>query len=154
MTRKSSSFTRGAALAYFSPVEDVELRRKLDDLAQALRPLHRLLIEVVKHEYEKSYPRIEGPVQLFNLVTRDPFFAWLLPLSALMAAVDELYDQKEPIDPAAAKALRVNLEALVSDGGTVPAPESFVARYLAVLQEVPEVVLAHARLRRALDAIV
>jgi hypothetical protein len=92
-------------------------------------------------------------VQLFQLLTQDPFFLWLHPLSALMAEVDELYDQKEPIDTEAVKALRLSLEALVSNRGLEPAPDSFVARYLAILQAEPEVVLAHAKLRRALDRL-
>jgi hypothetical protein len=86
-------------------------------------------------------------------LTQDPFFLWLHPLSALMAEVDELYDQKEPIDGEAVKALRLSLEALVGDRGLLPAPDSFVARYLAILQDDPGVVMLHARLRRALDQL-
>jgi hypothetical protein len=134
-------------------VDDQEIRQRLDALAHALRPLHKALVDVVQLDWEKSRGPIAGPVQLFQLLTQDPFFLWLHPLSALMAEVDELYDQKEPIDPEAVKALRLSLEALVGDRGQVPPPDSFVARYLAILQDAPEVVLEHARLRRALDRL-
>jgi hypothetical protein len=134
-------------------VDDHELRRRLDELTHALRPLHKALVDVVQLEWEKTHPPIAGPVQLFQLLTQDPFFLWLHPLSALMAEVDELYDQKEPVDRKSVTALRLSLEALVGDQGKVPPPDSFVARYLAILQDVPEVVLAHAKLRRILDSL-
>jgi hypothetical protein len=134
-------------------VDDEEIRRRLDAVAHALRPLHRALVDVVQREWEKSHPPVAGPLQLFQLLTQDPFFLWLHPLSALMAEVDELHDEKEPIDAVAVKALRASLEALIGDGGQAPPPESFVARYLAILQQEPDVVLEHAKLRRALDRL-
>ena len=133
--------------------DDKQLRQRLDEVTHALRPLHKALVDVVQLEWEKTHPPIAGPVQLFQLLTQDPFFLWLHPLSALMAEVDELYDQKEPLQVEQVKAVRVSLEALVGDRGQVPPPESFVARYLAILQDVPEVVLAHAKLRRVLDRL-
>jgi hypothetical protein len=134
-------------------VDDQEIRQRLDAVAHALRPLHKALVDGVQREWEKTRGPIAGPVQLFQLLTQDPFFLWLHPLSALMAEVDELYDQKEPIDGEAVKALRLNLEALLGDRGLVPAPDSFVARYLGILQEDPDVVLLHAKVRRALDQL-
>lgn len=143
----------GPAIASSVDVDDDEIRRRLDAVAHALRPLHKALVDVVQREWERSRGPIGGPVQLFQLLTQDPFFLWLHPMSALMAEVDELYDQKEPIDPQAVKALRGSLEGLISNRGLEPAPDSFVARYLAILQDVPEVVLEHAKLRRALDQL-
>jgi hypothetical protein len=135
-------------------VDDHEIRQRLDAVAHALRPLHKALVDVVQRDWEKSHTPIAGPVQLFQLLTQDPFFLWLHPLSALMAEVDELHDQKEPVAAEAVTALRLSLEALVGDRGLVPAPDSFVARYLAILQQEPDVVMLHARLRRVLDALV
>jgi hypothetical protein len=143
----------GAALALLRSVDDAEIRVRLDAVAHALRPLHKLLVALTQEDWEKTHAPVAGPVQLFQLLTQDPFFLWLHPLSALMAEVDELYDQKEPINPDAVAALRLSLERLVSDRGVEPAPDSFVARYLAILQRDPEVVLSHAKLRRALDRL-
>lgn len=135
-------------------MDDAELRRRLDDVTQALRPLHKALVELVRHDYEKRQGRpVGGPVQLFHLLTQDPFFLWLHPMSALMAEIDELYDQKEPIAPDAVAAVRTTLESLVADRGQEPSPDSFVSRYLEILQNEPDVVIAHARLRRALDRL-
>jgi hypothetical protein len=73
-------------------------------------------------------------------------------MSALMAEIDELYDSKEPIAPEAVAAVRGTLESLIGHQGPPP-PDSFVARYLAILQDEPEVVMQHAKLRHALDRL-
>lgn len=136
-------------------MDQAEIRKRLDDVTHALRPLHKLLVDLVRVEYEKRHGRaIAGPVQLFQLLTQDPFFLWLHPMSALMAEIDELYDQKEPITPEAVAAVRTTLESLVGDRGQEPSPDSFVTRYLEILQDSPDVIMAHARLRKALDRLI
>ncbi len=135
-------------------IDDAEVRRRLDEVTHALRPLHKALVELVRHDYEKLQGRpVGGPVQLFQLLTRDPFFLWLHPMSALMAEIDELYDQKEPIELDAVVAVRTTLESLVGNRGQEPSPDSFVSRYLEILQKEPDVIIAHARLRKALDRL-
>jgi hypothetical protein len=135
-------------------MDDTEIRARLDEVAHALRPLHKALVELVRIDYEKRDGKpVAGPLQLFQLLTQDPFFLWLHPMSALMAEVDELHDQKEPVAPEAVAAVRASLEALVGDRGQEPSPDSFVSRYLEILQNEPEVVMDHARLRRALDRL-
>jgi len=134
--------------------DDAEIRRRLDALTHALRPLHKALVDIVRHDYEKRQGRpVAGPVQLFQLLTQDPFFLWLHPMSALMAEIDELYDQKEPIELDAVTAVRTTLESLVGNRGQDPSPDSFVSRYLEILQNDPDVVMEHARLRKALDRL-
>src|SRR3954453_327263 len=126
------------------PTDDAELRKRLDELTHALGPLHKLLVDLVQIDYEKRHGRaVAGPVQLFQLLTQDPFFLWLHPMSALMAEIDELYDQKEPIAVDAVVAVRSTLEGLVGDRGQEPSPDSFVSRYLEILQDSPDVVMAH-----------
>ncbi|HEX9101919.1 MAG TPA: hypothetical protein VF997_06940 [Polyangia bacterium] len=135
-------------------LDDAEIRVRLDAVTHALRPLHKALVDLVRADYEKQQGRpVSGPVQLFQLLTRDPFFLWLHPMSALMAEIDELYDQKEPIAPDDVVAVRTTLESLVGDRGQEPSPDSFVSRYLEILQNEPGVVMAHARLRKALDRL-
>jgi hypothetical protein len=135
------------------PRTDAELRRLLDELSHALRPVHKALVDIVRADYESRHGRIGGPVRLFQLLTTDPFFLWLHPMSALMAEIDELYDQKEPIDLKDVAAVRATLESLIGNRGQEPSPDSFVSRYLEILQNEPDVVMVHARLRRALDRL-
>jgi hypothetical protein len=135
-------------------VDDQEIRKRLDEVSHALRPLHKALVDLVQADYEKRQGRpVGGPVQLFQLLTQDPFFLWLHPMSALMAEIDELYDQKEPIAPDAVAAVRATLESLIADRGQEPSPDSFISRYLEILQNEPAVVMAHARVRKALDRL-
>lgn len=135
-------------------MDDAEIRRRLDEITHALRALHKALVDLVRADYEKRQGApVGGPVQLFQLLTRDPFFLWLHPMSALMAEIDELYDQKEPIAPEAVAAVRTTLESLVGDRGQDPSPDSFVSRYLEILQSSPDVVMLHARVRKALDRL-
>jgi hypothetical protein len=135
-------------------LDDAEIRLRLDELTHTLRPLHKALLDLVRIDYEKRHGRpVAGPVQLFQLVTQDPFFLWLHPMSALMAEIDELYDQKEPIAHDDVVAVRTTLESLLGSRGQEPSPDSFVSRYLEILQNDPDVVMAHARVRRALDRL-
>ena len=135
-------------------LDDAEIRLRLDAISHALRPLHKALVDLVRADYEKRQGRpVGGPVQLFQLLTRDPFFLWLHPMSALMAEIDELYDQKEPIEIDAVGAVRTTLESLLGSRGQEPSPDSFVSRYLEILQNEPDVVMLHARVRKALDRL-
>jgi hypothetical protein len=134
-------------------VDDAEIRTRLDALSHLLRELHKALVDLTKAEWEKQHGPIGGPVQLFQLLTTDKFFEWLRPMSALMAEIDELHDQKEPVGPDAVRAVRLTLDGLISDRGQQPAPDSFVARYLDILQNQPDVVMLHAPVRRALDRL-
>jgi hypothetical protein len=127
---------------------DQDRRQALDGVAEALRPLHKSLLDVVRVEYERANGRVAGAGALFDLVTRDPFFAWLRPMSGLMAHIDELLDEKEPLPPGQLTSLRGRVEALVTEGD-----HPFAARYLQILQSEPAVVMAHAQLRRALDRL-
>jgi len=125
-------------------VDDQEIRQRLDEVSHALRPLHKALVDLVRADYEKREGRsVGGPVQLFQLLTQDPFFLWLHPKSALMAEIDELHDQKDPITPDAIAAVRATLESLIADRGQEPSPDSFVSRYLEILQNEPDVVMEH-----------
>jgi len=49
--------------------------------------------------------------------------------------------------------VRATLESLIADRGQEPSPDSFISRYLEILQNEPAVVMAHARVRKALDRL-
>lgn len=72
-----------------------DIRFRLDALALALRHLHSALLDHTKNNYEFLNGKIASPYTLYNLVTSDPSFQWLRPLSGLMATLDEVIDQKD-----------------------------------------------------------
>lgn len=123
---------------------DVARRATLNTLARALRDLHKHLIQV-ETQYFGS---VGSPLELLQLVTNHPHFAWLQKLSGLMAQLDERLDDAAPVDAAAALAFRTAIEALIGpaeDGDT-----EFRAKYTALLHDSPEIVMAHGAVRRLL----
>ena len=73
------------------------VRIRLDALATALRQFHSALLAVAKSEYEFMHGPISSPYTFFSLVTGDPAFQWLRPLSGLMSTLDEVIDQKDTL---------------------------------------------------------
>jgi len=122
--------------------EQEALRRPLLELHDALLRLHKVLLESERAVYEKTVEPIRSPNHFFQLLTSDPWFAWLRPISQLIVAIDETLDEKETLTHAsvdAAMRLSVFLLIPAENGG------EFGERYVAALQRDPRVVLAHAQ---------
>lgn len=117
----------------------------LDRLGATLRLLHRALVDVAR----KDYVPIDGPFDLLHLLMTDPHFAWLRPLSELLAELDEL--GRQPVDRRVARAVRVKLEALI---GPVPrTSETFHTRYVSTLQDDARIASMHAEVRALLTRL-
>jgi hypothetical protein len=120
--------------------ERAELRAALRELSKALLPLHRALIEAARDDYMFATGQSVGPAQLLQLVTDDPFFAWLKPMTSLIVEIDEMV--RVDFEPGAARALAARVEALFD--------AAFNERYVPLLQRDVDVAVAHAAIRRAL----
>jgi hypothetical protein len=81
----------------------------------------------------------------------DPFFAWLRPLSGLMADIDEGLDDPSPLVHSHAADARAAVEALLEP--PAGAPRDFADAYAALLQVEADLVLAVGHLRRALGRL-
>jgi hypothetical protein len=110
-------------------------------LAAALRTLHRRLLLATQKSFEKLHGRVDGPGALLQLAVHDPLFAWLRPVSEKVALLDELAEAE---DLGADDLTRAATEV----AELVEADSAFRAAYLVYLQAEPDVVLAHAALRR------
>jgi protein-disulfide isomerase-like protein with CxxC motif len=77
------------------------------------------------------------------LLTDDPWFAWLHPLSELIVTLDETLDAKAktPLTAESAAALLQRTAELLVATET---GEGFARNYFDALQRDPEVVMAHA----------
>ena len=95
--------------------------RPLLDARNPLLELHKTLVDAERREYERVYGRVTDG-QFLNALVGDPALAWLKPLTALLASLDGLLEDKD-----------------------------FQRRYAAVLQASPEAVVAHGRTLRALS---
>ena len=121
---------------------ELTTRDHLETARKAALDLHKVLLDAVRVDYERAHGRIEAPAELLRLVTNDPTFAWLRPLSQLIVAIDDCAEDPDA-DPREAAALRGELSRLLDS-------PHFQPQYLDCLQRAPDVVLAHARLRQQL----
>lgn len=127
---------------------DTAQRAKLTSLGRALRDLHKQLI----HIESQYFGAVGGPLELLQLVTNHPNFAWLQKLSGLMAQMDERLDEEEPVTAEEAVTFRRAIEALI--GPSEQGDLEFRAKYNAMLHDGPELVMAHGAVRKQLSEIV
>jgi hypothetical protein len=120
-------------------------QEKLQELRNALLNLHKALVDSERVTYEKAVGAIQSPNHFLQLLTKDPWFAWLQPLSLLIVAMDEALEAKEPLSSTDADALikQARLLLVATETG-----EGFPRHYFEALQRDPDVVLAHAEAAR------
>ena len=128
-----------------STPEQEAMRAPLLELHRALLKLHKALLDSEKIVYEKNVGPIQSPNHFFQLLTSDPYFAWLRPISQLIVAIDETLDEKEPLTSDSVDSLMQQSVFLL-----VPAQSTgdFAEHYVAALQRDPRVILAHAQVAR------
>src|SRR5256885_4389593 len=84
---------------------------QLAEVTDALRCLHKTLLEAHRVSFEKLYGRIDGAGAFLQIVIPDPLFAWLRPLSALIAELDDLAgDDGSVVDRALLSSVRGTIE--------------------------------------------
>jgi hypothetical protein len=117
------------------------IRLRLVTLRDALLRLHKSLLDSERVEYERTMGPISSPNEFLRLLSTDPWFAWLAPLTHLLVAMDEAVDAREPLSTS-------TVEAMVSQTfGLLVANETgdgFSKEYFDALQRDPDVVMAHA----------
>jgi hypothetical protein len=121
------------------------IRQRLQELRDALLHLHKALVDSERVTYEKTVGQIPSPNHFLKLLTTDPWFAWLQPLSQLIVAMDEALEAKEPATDAAAEALIKQAAPLLT---TSEEGEGFSHHYFDALQRDPDVVMAHAEVAK------
>jgi hypothetical protein len=128
---------------------DAVVRQRLQELRDALLDLHKTLIDSERAVYETKFGPIQSPHHFFQLVSSDPWFAWLRPVSQLIVAMDEALDAEESLTDD-------SVDALMNESGFLLIPaergEEFGERYVAALQRDPHVVLAHAKVAKRIGS--
>ena len=119
--------------------------KQLEMIRGPLLALHKALVESERVEYEKTIGKIQSPNHFLQLLTNDPWFAWLSPLSQLIVSVDEALDPKEPLTAAAVEALLKQTSRLLTPTET---GSGFSKHYYEAMQRDPDVVLAHGAVVR------
>ncbi|WHZ24421.1 MAG: hypothetical protein OJF47_003533 [Nitrospira sp.] len=129
-----------------NPLPD-SLRHSLKDLRHGLLALHKSLIVSEQLTYERIYGRVSSAGQLLQLVMNDPWFAWLHPLSHLVVRIDVVLEGQEDTSIEDTQELLSEARAMLrpSEQG-----DGFERSYYEALQRTPDVVLAHASVKKLL----
>lgn len=119
---------------------------KMRAIRMALLHLHKALIDVERLRYGRAQGRpIDSPHEALQLLLRDPWFAWLRPISELIVQADERLDDERPMTREEAEAYAAQALALLQqDAGGA----DFRREYHRSLQDVPDVVVAHSTVVR------
>ncbi len=120
---------------------------RVRDVRHNLLGLHKHLLDAERERHERVHGRT-APADFLRLLIDDDDFAWLRPLTALIVGVDEWLDDDERVPSDGAVWIEQVRVLLAPE----PATNDFHARYAAMLQERPDIVLAHAAVTRALHA--
>ena len=130
-----------------SPERDL-LRQRLSQLREALLDLHKALVDSERVSYEQTVGQISSPNHFLQLLTRDPWFAWLQPFSHLIIAMDEAVEEKAPLTVAVVEALvnQTSRMLIASENG-----EGIPRHYFDALQRDPDVVFAHAKVAKLIS---
>ena len=131
------------------PSDEDMIRQPLLELHDALLHLHKVLLDSERAVYETSVGPINSPNHFFQLLTGDPWFAWLRRISQLIVAIDETMDGNEELTVSSVDAVMSQSVFLL-----IPAQSDgeFGERYVAALQRDPRVVLAHAQVAKRIGS--
>jgi hypothetical protein len=130
---------------------DETAHQRLLSLSKSLLSLHKTLLESERVGYEESFGTIATPAAFFQLVTGDPWFAWLRQLSAFIVSIDERLGEKaRPVTRPEADEFVGRARALLT-----PREEGagFGLHYHNAMQRDPDVILAHAGLMKFLATL-
>jgi hypothetical protein len=127
------------------PHDAAGARQRCAELRETLLHIHKALVDSERISYEGTIGPIQSPSQFLQLLTRDPWFAWLQPLSQLIVAIDEALDAKEPLTVAVVDSLEKQARLLLVASET---GDGFAKHYFDALQRDPDVVLAHASISK------
>ncbi len=122
-------------------------RQRLTALRHGLLRLHKTLLDSEKMTYEREHGPIASRGAFFQLVIGDDWFAWLHRVSELVVQIDEMLEADEPATAVEATRVieRARLLLKPSEEGA-----EFGKRYWNAMQRDPDVVLAHAEVKRLL----
>ena len=123
---------------------------RLTEIRHALVHLHKSLVDYDRVRYEKTVGAIQSPNHFLELLMRDPWFAWLHPLSNLVVRIDQMLEGEAEANLAEAYGLLREAQALLrpSEQG-----DGFERSYYEALQRMPDVVLAHAQVKQVLKTV-
>ena len=128
-----------------------EERAALRAARSHLVTLHKKLLDHERQRYEREHGQIETTHQHWQLLMSHPMFAWLRPLSGLIARFDERLAAKAALTSTDARQLAAEAREL-----TTFAEErtEYQEHYHRALETSPEILAVHSDVARALSPLV
>jgi hypothetical protein len=116
----------------------------LREVRLRLLDLHKALVDAARRDYERLHGR-QSDKEFLELLLKNTEFAWLGPLTGLIVRLDEALEEGDALDEKWIRQLRSLLapDALGNE---------FNRRYEQFTQQVPDIVVAHGEVMRALRA--
>jgi hypothetical protein len=124
-----------------------ELANRLGPMRAAVLGLHRELLAAERIAWEAMNGRVPGNGEFLQLVVHDPWFQWLRPMTALIAAMDEAMTDEAPEAAARVTALVAAARELLHPNEM---GNDFQQRYFEFIQRSPDVAVAHGIMMRDL----
>ena len=123
-----------------------ELER-INDVRHQLLHLHKALLDAERTGYERVHGRV-APADFLRVLIEDEAFGWVKPMTAAIVRIDEWLDDDERTPDIGTAWLDEIARLLAPE----PALHDFHERYAKLLQEHPEIVVAHGAVVRALTS--
>jgi hypothetical protein len=121
-------------------------RPQLRVLSRVLQDVHRSLTDFSRERYELVHGVVRSRGELLGLLLSDEAFAWLGPLSGLIAEIDDLAARDVAPTAAELEEKRARAEVLTTSSDD---PNAFGSCYVALLASEPRVAMHHGELRAA-----
>lgn len=118
-------------------------------LSTSLARIHRMLLENEIEQLEKERGMTFNPAGRLQLLLNDPNLDWLRVMSQLIAFVDEILFQKEPVTDEQMAAIRVGIDDLI----ITQKNSQFAEKYRVLCGQIPDLILEHGHLRSAFKQI-
>ena len=120
-------------------------RQSLIDLRNRLLQLHKVLLDDEKRTYERVHGRIPSPGAFLQLLLSDSWFAWLRPVTSLVAEIDESLAGKEPTTEELTQLLLRRARGLLTE---TEAGRGLGKGYFDALQRNPDVAVSHGEVMK------
>ena len=124
-------------------MSEADLGKLVSGIRMSLLQLHKKLIDWAREEYGREVAPIDNPYRFLSLLTTDPYFAWLRPLSEIIVRIDEM-EAKPPVSTAAAVELRL---AVLNTFNADADERGFVSRLNQAMNDDPGLASDEAMIR-------
>ncbi|MDE1182565.1 hypothetical protein [Paraburkholderia sp.] len=120
----------------------------LNEIRKPLLSLHKAILDHERASYEKEFGPTT-PAAFLQVLISGSGFRWLTPLSTVIANIDETLDDKE----ATGADRTASVEAVTGLFSSDAPNNTFLPRYLPLLQASPAILHEHGRVAQALRRI-